>query len=413
MNYCFRRGYLAGPGQSIPEDPSHFNWERSGEGCSHLKCSQCGSAVTHQLERAARRYRCQCTSYDATGLEWLDEVSYKGPGDCITIEMPPWSCAGHPLAVDFCEIGSVFESPNLFVALDRAYNYARGTPGAELLAQELGRRLQAPRLKIALKRDACRFYRFNPEASGWQALLRLVDRPPKDPELLKNLCLALSVRADRAGLRALALNPISTAQAVEVMEFDREWLLENAAAIHQANARAGPALFQRTAGQGYGWDRRALLELPLEIIRPQAAFMPRRSLGMEDLKSYWERDFEWLSQNYGQICRQASDFFFYSQEFFRARGWRPDAAALEVWREQAGTNEHCYNSIPALVEFDREWLVKNLVEVVKASGVRGIWVMDLLHRAGVDIRPLIEAVRALDRYPDNWEENFSYWFKGS
>jgi len=50
------------------------------------------------------------------------------------------------------------------------------------------------------------------------------------------------------------------------------------------------------------------------------------------------------------------------------------------------------------------------VEVVKDSGVRGIWVIGLLHRVGADIQPLIAPVRVLDRYPDNWEENLSFWF---
>ncbi len=415
MNFCFDRGFLAGPKDVIPDEPQAYNWGRSGEGCSRLRCDRCRQWVTWRLEKA-RNYSCRCTDYKSASLECLGEVRYQGPGD-IPIEMPPWRCVGHPIRTEAdpytsAELTVMFNCESPFQQLDREYHHWLGTARSQQLAEAVGAALRRGELPRQARLAGCMFYDIVPDAPGHLVLSEFIS---EDRDVIQRQCSALAKRVSKIpqfleALRRMALQDESTIAAVRHLTNDRDWLLNHASDLMSIDPKVAEPLFQNTAVCGYNWDQDALRRLPLTAIRPFAATMPRRGLNREELHVYWERDFGWLCQNYSDLCRQASDFAYYSKSYFSERGWKPDPKTIQVWRQQAYLMNDCHGSIPQLIEHDRDWLIEHLPEVVEKSGVRGIWVLSALKEVGVDLRPLISPIRALDRIGDNWDQHLKWWF---
>ena len=70
--------------------------------------------------------------------------------------------------------------------------------------------------------------------------------------------------------------------------------------------------------------------------------------------------------------------------------------------------EHAYNALPALIRYAPEWVVANLGEIIDRSDTRGVWLVDELKRAGVDIRPLLPVLRERDLA--DLESSLPLWF---
>lgn len=406
LDFCAGGGYLVGPDQTVSDD---FNWGRGGTGCGQLVCGECGQAVRNSASQLSRTYRCDCAHWRADRLESMEESYPVGPAD-LPVEKPPWKCAGHPRR---SEPGSLTEKERALLsggeprelarAWERAYHpYAQVPRGSEVL--RLVERGPAEAQLI--------FLTWNPGIEQARALPELV-ASLQDSSLaalatrgLVNLLRAADDPRALEQLRAQATRPGWVEPALP--HLSKAWLREHAAEIVAAQPEAAKALCSRAARADVGWDPQALRTLPLEVLRAGAATMPRSRLRVGELHPYWERDCDWLVRNLAALCSEASDFYFYFEEFLLERDWEPDSEVLELWHEQAMDEEHSYNALPPLIRFEREWVVENLGEILDRSGTRGVWLVDELRQSGLDIRPLLPVLEARD--PKDLRSHLPLWF---
>ena len=379
LNFCHPGGYTAGVDQVVPKQPWKYNWGRAQFGCNRLVCQQCKQPVQWTLSKKLRAYKCSCASYSYPQLDCLAEERCEGPL-YMEVERPDWVCAGHSLRP------STLPPPPLattFVELDEAYNCARGTALAEQVALDFA--------KVASQHsETCaRFYLHNPKAPGREVLLGL------EPAPVDLWCRSLAANVDdlrfRDRLRALALTRDFSRHAVAVMSFDKEWLRSKAEELLVLSDQNGPLLCEALCRENYQWDQQALATLPLVLIRHYAG----RLAQAREAEVYWERDYDWLLENYATLQQRDSSFGLYLQQYLERKGWQPNQQTIGVWRIQALQSNDVWSVIPNLVRWDQSWVEDNLAQILDSTPIRGAWVVGLLHKAGSPkVSELLEIVKA-------------------
>jgi hypothetical protein len=408
LNFCAEGGYMVGHSQSIGSEPSDYNWGRAGIGCSRLKCTECGAMVRAEARARDRYYECDCTQWRCSYLESVTEYRTRGPAD-IPVEMPPWRCIGHPVR-DWPGAFSEDELRELAIAddyrelagkWDKSYHRWASTPGQKALLEQLSD-ASAPAL--------LQFWSWNPEACD-QDIVAVVKKI-EDPQYARVVAQGLNkvYRQDKTPevleiMREMALKPGFCTAFIPLI--DKYWLRRHAQRMLDADPDCAKVLCARAARGDCGWDKDALRTLPLELIRGNVAKMPRSQL-TDELQVYYERDYTWLSDHMPELCREASDFFFYFESHLEKHDWSPDEEMLVLWHEQALDPENAHNALPGLVKFDREWVCENLGDIIDRSKTRGVWLVDELKQAGVDIRPLLPILR--ERDPKDLEGHLPLWF---
>jgi hypothetical protein len=394
----------------VHEDPHDYNWGRSQSGCNNLVCQDCQQPVSHSVRGTTRHYECECTKWPCRGLESVTTYRTEGPAD-IPIEMPPWRCAGHPLmtspgplsAQERDEITAPGEPVQMARRWDIAYHrWAHTERSVEVL--------QLTEAGPSLAR--LHFYSWNPSAPGSSEVAELVADWNDTAQsgwasgILARVYKATRSEAVLEQMRDQAFRPGWSEKVLR--HLDKSWLREHAAEIVRAAPDCAEELCRRAGMADYGWDQDALRELPLEVLRAGAATMGRTRLKADELEVYWERDYEWLIRNIAQLCQQASDFYFYIEDFLLHRNWVPGKACMKVWYEQAMDVERAYNALPQLVRHDPEWVMDNLAEIIVRSKTRGVWLVDLLKRVGVNIKLLLPVLEASD--PEDLKSHLPLWF---
>lgn len=402
---------MTGAEGTISEDPHDFNWGRARTGCNNLVCTKCQETVSWEVSTRTRRYTCSCTKWDCRFTESVTEYYTMGPAD-IPVEMPPWRCAGHPQRQDSkplteSEVAQLKASEDSHITMAQKWEgayfpWAHSPRGVEVLAliqsgDPLGQLTfygWNPTLDGATRTAGLVSKLQNPEHAGLAArTLAQVYKASSDPIVLKQL-------------QQLALRKDWASEAIPYL--DKSWLRQRANDIVKADPSAAAALCSRAGRADIGWDQHALKTLPVEVLRAGAAKMPRSRLRAEELEVYWERDYEWLSSNLPKLCEEASDFYFYFEDFLLRHGWEPSPRIVSVWRAQAFDTEHAYNSLPPLVRFDAVWVTEHLGEIIDKSQTRGVWLVDKLRQAGVDIEPLLPVLK--ERDPKDLESHLPLWF---
>lgn len=396
---------MVGPKGSVADQ---FNWGRADTGCSNLVCTKCGDQVVWEKKTFIRHYKCSCTEWECRHLEAVTAYYIEGPAD-IEVEMPPWRCAGHPQTESPGPLSKkeraalLVEDSEAVHRWDRAYHTWAHTERASEILTLLEQSAVVTQLL---------FFELNPNLPGATRVADLAARM-EDPGQAEMVSLTLAAvykaTSDQRVLEQMqrqALRPGWSADIIPYLE--KPWLLEHAEEIVKAAPQAAARLCARAGRGSYGWDTKALAQLPLEVLRAGAAVMPRGRLYADELDVYWERDYEWLAAHMPELCSEASDFYFYFQEFLDRRGWQPNERIIQVWRAQAVDIEHAYNALPPLIRYDREWVVAHLGEIIDKSQTRGVWIVDKLKRVGVDIEPLIPVLR--ERDPKDLESHLPLWF---
>lgn len=405
MNFCAYGGYLGGPSNRFGEAPADYNWGRANLCCSNLRCNNCGCEVEHEDGPSARLYYCDCTDWRSTSIECLIEE-----GDRLPAILPPWRCLGHPVrswigSFPPAELDALQETKDeleLARTWDRLYHAWALTPGQDAVLSVLAEARAATLLQ---------FWCWNPQTADVSALCALLEAidDPDQAELVARTLHRVSQASEALELPVLAqhlvFRPGFAASLIPLL--DKSWLRQNASRLMESDPECAAVLCWKAARADAGWDSDALRTLPLEVLRAQAATMPRSRLRPEELDAYWERDYRWLSKHLDQLCREASDFYFYFESQLEQRSWEPEKSVLALWKEQAYDIEHAYNALPALVRYDPNWVVANLGEIIDRSRIRGVWLVDQLKQAGVDIGPLMPVLEK--REPEDLKGHLALW----
>jgi hypothetical protein len=345
LRYCWRSGWLVGPGASIPEEPEEFTHPGMLEriGCNRLVCKRCRARVREgvgflacggtraQLEAAhaapdwttapglasgtaqaarSRLYLCRCDAEPVEAPIDLEAIFTTAEGE--EYRTPPWACAGHPRRRIPFELGGIrIEPATSFAELvprcfsgwapEGARERERAEPAAWLHRlyaslldtglEERVARAVAPLLDgedRALLRGALGFYRSFPEAPGFERVLALWDRARQGV-----LAEVVPGDAERATFAGLAFEALAAGAA-----------RGDAGAIARIRALLGgslddlvplgPAPSKGRGGRGReDRGRAAAREASVE------------RLGGRLLRLLAERDQDWLAEHVAEVARAA------------------------------------------------------------------------------------------------------------